>query len=126
MMRITARHADEWNTWGDVEAATTKTDSVLRRVRRGRARPGDDAPLRAGDRVLGRRRRARSRELRENAPAGRSIVGSASELVDTIGPVPPSSGFDEFIVPDWNFGRDLDARLAKIDRFRTESPATIT
>ena len=35
-------------------------------------------------------------------------------------------GFDEFIVPEWNFGRDLDQRLATIDRFRTEIASHIT
>jgi alkanesulfonate monooxygenase SsuD/methylene tetrahydromethanopterin reductase-like flavin-dependent oxidoreductase (luciferase family) len=123
MMRITARHADEWNTWGDVEAATTKTNAFLaacdavgrnpttmRRSVQAIVFLEDDADTLAG--------------LRENAPAGRSIVGTPSELVDTIGQY-VELGFDELIVPEWNFGRDLDARLAKIDRFRTEVASQI-
>ncbi len=57
MMRITARHADEWNTWGDVDAAATKTTCVPGGVRSGRSRPDDDAPLGTGHRVPGGRRR---------------------------------------------------------------------
>jgi alkanesulfonate monooxygenase SsuD/methylene tetrahydromethanopterin reductase-like flavin-dependent oxidoreductase (luciferase family) len=64
-------------------------------------------------------------QLRENAPAGRSIVGSPSELVDTMGQF-RDLGFDEFIVPEWNFGTDLGQRLAKLDRFRTEIASHIT
>jgi alkanesulfonate monooxygenase SsuD/methylene tetrahydromethanopterin reductase-like flavin-dependent oxidoreductase (luciferase family) len=51
-------------------------------------------------------------QLRESAPAERSIVGTPSELVDTIGRY-LELGVDEFIVPEWNFGRDLDRRLAR-------------
>ena len=118
MLRITARHADEWNTWGDVDGAATKTTSFLgaceavgrdpttmRRSVQAIVFLEDDAGTLA--------------ELRENAPAGRSIVGSPAELVDTIGGY-ADLGFDEFIVPEWNFGRDLDQRLAKLDRFHTE------
>ena len=35
-------------------------------------------------------------------------------------------GFDEFIVPEWNFGRELDQRLAKLDRFHTEVASHFT
>jgi len=64
-------------------------------------------------------------QLRENAPAERSIVGTPSELVDMIGEY-AELGFDEFIVPEWNFGRDLDQRLAKLDRFHTEVASHFT
>ena len=73
MMRITARHADEWNTWGDIDAAATKTARSSTCVRRGRPRPGDDAPSVQAHRVPGRRRRhARASCARTHRPGVRS------------------------------------------------------
>jgi alkanesulfonate monooxygenase SsuD/methylene tetrahydromethanopterin reductase-like flavin-dependent oxidoreductase (luciferase family) len=118
MMRITARHADEWNTWGDVDAAATKATSFLAACE---AVGRDPATMRRSVQAIVFLEDDASTlaQLRENAPAGRSIVGTPSELVDTIGEY-ADLGFDEFIVPEWNFGRDLDQRLAKIERFRIE------
>ena len=124
MLRITARHADEWNTWGDVDAAATKTTAFLAACE---AVGRDPTTMRRSVQaiVFLEDDAATLAQLRENAPAGRSIVGSPSELVDTMGQY-RDLGFDEFIVPEWNFGRDLDQRLAKLDRFRTEIASHIT
>jgi probable F420-dependent oxidoreductase len=124
MMRVTARHADEWNTWGDVEAAATKTAAFLAACD---AVGRDPATMRRSVQaiVFMEDDADTVAQLRENAPAGRSIVGTPSELVDTIGQY-VELGFDEFIVPEWNFGRDLDERLHKIERFRTEIASQIT
>ena len=124
MMRITARHADEWNTWGDIDDGDDEDDGVPGGVRRGRSRPGDDAPLGAGDRVPGGRRRHARPAARERARRAfdRRIavgVGRRHRPVRDL-------GFDEFIVPEWNLGRDLDQRLAKIERFRTEVVSHLT
>jgi alkanesulfonate monooxygenase SsuD/methylene tetrahydromethanopterin reductase-like flavin-dependent oxidoreductase (luciferase family) len=118
MMRITARHADEWNTWGDVETAATRSTSFLTACE---AVGRDPTTIRRSVQaiVFLEDDAGTLAQLRENAPAGRSIVGTPSELVDTIREY-AELGFDEFIVPEWNFGRDLDQRLAKIERFRTE------
>ena len=124
MLRITARHADEWNTWGDVETAETKSAAFLAACD---AVGRDPATIRRSVQaiVFMEDDADTVAQLRENAPAGRSIVGTPSELVDTIGQY-VELGFDEFIVPEWNFGRDLDKRLAKIERFRTEVASHIT
>jgi probable F420-dependent oxidoreductase len=118
MLRITARHADEWNTWGDIDAAATKNTAFLAACE---AVGRDPTTMRRSVQaiVFLEDDAATLAQLRENAPAGRSIVGSPAELVDMMGQY-RDLGFDEFIVPEWNFGRDLDERLAKIDRFRTE------
>jgi alkanesulfonate monooxygenase SsuD/methylene tetrahydromethanopterin reductase-like flavin-dependent oxidoreductase (luciferase family) len=121
MLRITARHAEEWNTWGDLETAGARVESFLAACESvGR----DPATMRRSVQaiVMMEDDAGKLVELRANAPAGRSIVGSPSELVDTIGAY-GDLGFDEFIVPEWNFGRELADRLAKIDRFRTEVAA---
>ena len=124
MMRITARHANEWNTWGDIDAASTKTTAFLAACD---AVGRDPATMRRSVQaiVFLEDDAGTLAQLRENAPAGRSIVGSPSELVDTMGQY-RDLGFDEFILPEWNFGRDLDQRLAKIERFRTEVASHLT
>jgi alkanesulfonate monooxygenase SsuD/methylene tetrahydromethanopterin reductase-like flavin-dependent oxidoreductase (luciferase family) len=124
MLRITARHADEWNTWGDVDTAATKTTSFLAACE---AVDRDPTTIRRSVQaiVFLEDDAGKLAELRENAPAGRSIVGSPAELVDTIGGY-ADLGFDEFILPEWNFGPDLDQRLAKLDRFHTEVTSHFT
>lgn len=124
MMRIAARHADEWNTWGDVETATTRTSAFLAACE---AVGRDPTTIRRSVQaiVFLEDDAGTLAQLRENAPAERSIVGTPSELVDTIGQY-VDLGFDEFIVPEWNFGRDLDRRLAKIDRLRDEIASHFT
>jgi alkanesulfonate monooxygenase SsuD/methylene tetrahydromethanopterin reductase-like flavin-dependent oxidoreductase (luciferase family) len=118
MSRITARHADEWNTWGDPPTA------------RARARVFD-----AGCEAVGRDPGSVWRSvqamilfadsdehaatLRERAPAERSIVGSPAQIVDILGEY-VEMGFDEFIVPDFTFGRDPAARRAGFERFLAE------
>ena len=121
MLRITARHADEWNTWGDVDAASTKTTAFLAACE---AVGRDPTTMRRSVQaiVFLEDDADTLSELRANAPAGRSIVGTSSELVDRIGAF-VDLGFDEFILPEWNFGRELGERLAKIERFRTEVAA---
>ena len=118
MLRITARHADEWNTWGDIGQATTRTTSFLAACD---AVGRDPATMRRSIQALVSMEDdpAELARLRENALAGRSIVGTSSELVDTVGTF-VELGFDEFILPEWNLGRDLSERIANIDRFRTE------
>jgi alkanesulfonate monooxygenase SsuD/methylene tetrahydromethanopterin reductase-like flavin-dependent oxidoreductase (luciferase family) len=118
MLRITARYADEWNTWGGVEWATERRqafEAALAAVGR------DPATMRTSVQAVvtltddpERKQRALS-----GAFAERSIAGSATELVDTFGWY-AERGFDEFIVPDANFGRTLTERLDRLDQLDTE------
>lgn len=118
MLRITARHADEWNTWGDpgmagdrrtvfVEACesvgrdpSTMTASVQALV----FITDDDGEA---ERIL-------------TGPMGsRSIAGTADRLIDTIGRY-VEQGFDELIVPDWNLGDTAAVRRASLERLHAE------
>ena len=84
MLRITARHADEWNTWGDVDAGGDEAARSSLRVRRSAAtRRRCAAPSRPS--CSWRTTPPRWPSCASTAPAGRSIVGSPSELVDTMG-----------------------------------------
>lgn len=118
MLRITARHADEWNTWGTPATVADRTDALERACESVGRDPATiwrscqalvflvDDPERAA-------------KLRERAPEGRSIVGSAAELVDTIGGY-VELGVDELIVPDFTLGDTLDQRLDVYRRLADE------
>jgi probable F420-dependent oxidoreductase len=110
MLRITARHADEWNTWGTPElAAERRAALVAACADTGR----DPATMWTSVNVqvdLGG----------SNAPPfPPTIFGSAEQLVDQVGQY-AELGFDEFIVPDWNLGADSSQRADNLARIKTE------
>ncbi len=118
MLRITARHADEWNTWGDVSTAgdrhtlfTAACESVER----------DPASMWTSVQavvVL-----SDDDEDVEGALAGpfgnRVIAGNAAKIVDEMGGY-AEVGFDEFIVPDWNLGATPEKRRESLERIQSE------
>ena len=98
MLRITATHADEWNTWGAPELAganMTKLRAACERVER------DPATLRTCAQAIVIV--SDDPTVIENSRAGdmaaRTIVGSIDQIVDEVGGY-VDHGFDEFIVPD--------------------------
>jgi alkanesulfonate monooxygenase SsuD/methylene tetrahydromethanopterin reductase-like flavin-dependent oxidoreductase (luciferase family) len=118
MSKITARHADEWNTWGDVPTARSRATTFAAACE---AVDRDPATMWRSVQamVLFADNDEHAAKLRERAPAERAIVGGASEIIDAIGEY-AAMGFDEFIVPDFTFGRDAAARRAGFERFRDE------
>ena len=118
MLRITARHADEWNTWGHPDGAGER----LAALRAACERVGRDAAtVRTSVQVavhLSDDADANAKVLA--GPLGsRSIAGGASELLDTFAAY-AALGFDEFIVPDWLMGRTAAERQDHLDRLHTE------
>ena len=110
MLRITARHADEWNTWGSPEQAAVHRAALIETCHRvGR----DPATVWTSANALV--------ELDGSAPApGRAaLFGSAQQLVDQFGRY-AELGFDEFILPDWNLGPDKSERADKLARLKAE------
>jgi alkanesulfonate monooxygenase SsuD/methylene tetrahydromethanopterin reductase-like flavin-dependent oxidoreductase (luciferase family) len=110
MLRITARNADEWNTWGAPEAAAGYRAALIQTCHEvGR----DPATMRTSVNALV--------DLDANAsPPGRAaLFGSAQYLVDQFGRY-AELGFDEFILPDWNLGADRSERADKLARIKTE------
>jgi probable F420-dependent oxidoreductase len=114
MLRLTARFADEWNTWGTPERVRTvmaaldqaceaegRDPATVRRTAQAMVSLHDDPEAAAA--------------ARTKMPADRSLVGSLSELVDRLGEY-AEAGLDEFIVPDFTLGRTPEARLETIDR----------
>lgn len=110
MLRITARHADEWNTWGTPEQAAVHRAALIETCHEvGR----DPATVRTSVNALV--------DLDGSAPPpGRAaLVGSAQQLVDQFGQY-AELGFDEFILPDWNLGEDRYERADKLARIKTD------
>ena len=118
MLRITARHADEWNTWGRPDGAAERMTAMRAACERVGRDPGtlrcsvqsivvvtddDDATKRVLD-----------------GPSGeRAIAGRPIELVEMLAAY-REIGFDEFIVPDWFMGPPATARREMLERFMTE------
>ena len=113
MLRVTARHADEWNTWGHPPVAIERRTALMAACDAvGRPR----ADIRTSVQVvlyLGTDERAR--QIMEGPLAPRAVTGTAEELIDTLGQY-AEAGFDDFIVPDWVLGRDATERRDGLDR----------
>lgn len=110
MLRIAARHADEWNTWSTPEQAAVNRAALVGACEEvGR----DPATVRTSVNAL--------IELDGTTPPpGRAVIwGSAAQLVDTLGQY-AELGFDEFILPDWNLGTESSERADNVARIKTE------
>lgn len=118
MLRITARFANEWNTWGSPESAA----STMAKFRAACEREGrDPASMRTSVQALffmvdddGT-----AEKLRERVPTDRSVIGTTSQLVDAIGGY-VDAGFDEVCVPDFTLGGSADQRRESYSRFSAE------
>jgi alkanesulfonate monooxygenase SsuD/methylene tetrahydromethanopterin reductase-like flavin-dependent oxidoreductase (luciferase family) len=110
MLRITARHATEWNTWGTPEQAAVHRAALIETCHEvGR----DPATMRTSVNALV--------DLDGSVPPpGRAaLCGSAQQLVDQFGQY-AELGFDEFVLPDWNLGADSSERADMVARIKTE------
>ena len=124
MLKITARYADEWNTWGGPSMA-------------GGARAKFDAACESVDRdpstmwtsvqalVMLSDDQTAVDTARASAMGPRMIAGSAAELLDAMGEY-AELGFDEFIVPDFNLGRSAAARRESLERINELIVAPLT
>jgi probable F420-dependent oxidoreductase len=110
MLRITARHADEWNTWATPDTAGAHRAALVAACE---AVGRDPATMRTSVNALV--------ELgATDPPTGRAVLaGSAAQLVDAFGRY-AEMGFDEFILPDWNIGADRADRADKIAELKSE------
>jgi probable F420-dependent oxidoreductase len=106
MLRITARHADEWNTWATPEDAAGHRAALMAACE---AAGRDPATMRTSVNAL--------IDLDGGPPPpGRALLaGSAGQVADQLGRY-AELGIDEFILPDWNLGdgHELADKLARI------------
>jgi alkanesulfonate monooxygenase SsuD/methylene tetrahydromethanopterin reductase-like flavin-dependent oxidoreductase (luciferase family) len=110
MLRITARYANEWNTWGTPEQAGVHRAALIETCdKAGR----DPATMWTSVNALV--------DLDGSMPPpGRAaLFGSAQQLIDQFGRY-AELGFDEFVLPDWNLGTDKSERADKLSRMKTE------
>jgi alkanesulfonate monooxygenase SsuD/methylene tetrahydromethanopterin reductase-like flavin-dependent oxidoreductase (luciferase family) len=118
MLRITARHADEWNTWGAPEMAGGALAKLLTACEQvGR----DPATMWKSTQALVFMNG--DAEFAANIKAGdmgeRSIIGSNAQLVDEIGRY-TELGFDELIIPDFTLGGTAEERRERYAELRSE------
>ncbi|WP_300681567.1 LLM class flavin-dependent oxidoreductase [Nocardioides sp.] len=101
MLRITARYAAQWNSWGTPEVAATKLEALHAACEKvGR----DPQTLWKSTNIM------LDLDGRHPAPADRVLSGSAAELTDRIGRY-AELGFDEFNLPSWNLGASVTERI---------------
>jgi len=116
-LKITARHADEWNVWGNVRTLVHKTsilDAHCEDVGRSPAEIqrsavallflSDDADWLA--------------KLRAGAGEQPMIIGNVDEVAETLRAY-SDAGVDEVVIPDFNLG-PMAAKLPVLDRFIAE------
>jgi alkanesulfonate monooxygenase SsuD/methylene tetrahydromethanopterin reductase-like flavin-dependent oxidoreductase (luciferase family) len=108
MLRITARHASEWNTWQAPDLADR-----CRGLREACEKTGRD-PATVWTSV-----NALIDLDGSGPPSGRTLAGSPQQLIDQLGQF-TGLGFDEFILPDWNLGATLGERADRLARLKTE------
>ena len=110
MLRITARYASEWNTWGTPEQAAVHRAALIETCdKAGR----DPATMWTSVNALV------DLEGSMPPPGRAALFGSAQQLIDQFGRY-AQLGFDEFILPDWNLGTDKSERADKLARIKTE------
>jgi len=108
MLRITARHAQGWNTWGLPESA----GEVRRRLLEAAEQVGRTEPLWTTTNWMF--------DVDGETPmAGRVVTGSVAELQDLAGRY-VEQGFDEFVLPTWNLGSTTAERQDRAARIKTE------
>ncbi len=117
MLLITARHADEWNTWGAPDLAAEgleKLGVACEQVHR------DPASMwRSVQALVFITEDADFAEsVREGEMSSRSLVGSIDQLVDQFGKY-ADLGFDEFIVPDFTLGKTAEERADNLSELRS-------
>jgi alkanesulfonate monooxygenase SsuD/methylene tetrahydromethanopterin reductase-like flavin-dependent oxidoreductase (luciferase family) len=108
MSAITARYADQWNTWGHVDGSR-QTIGILDRACESVGR--DPSTIHRSVQALFFKTHdaASTDAIRSAAPGDRSIIGDQSTMVESLQAY-RDIGFDEVIIPDFTLGRDASAR----------------
>jgi len=108
MLRLTARFADEWNTWGDPTTVGERT-TAFRAACESVGRDPDSIRRSAQALVFLVKTDAEREALAPFAASGRALVGSADELVQLLGGY-IDLGVHEFAIPDFTLGATTEAR----------------
>lgn len=109
MLRLTARFAQEWNTWGTPEGAA----AVIDRLREACDKEGrDPSTIKKSVQALFfvTTDQATTDMLKSKVPADRSVVGSVGEIAEVFARY-RDLGFDEVCVPDFTLGATASERI---------------
>lgn len=118
MLRLTARFADEWNTWGDPGEVAVRTKRFLAACEKeGR----DPATLRrsAQANIFYVNTADERAKAEKEAQPNRTLIGGAAELVEQIGRY-TELGVDEFAIGDYTFGETPEQRTEMYNRFHAD------
>ena len=120
MLKITARHATDWNTWGAPElAADRHADFVAACELVGVDAATKHTSVQAMFFLDG------DVEKIAASPMGdRSIAGSNEQIIDALGRY-ASTGFKEVIIPDFTLGATAQERRDAYARFRDDIIANV-
>ena len=116
MLRLTARFAQEWNTWGTPETTKPVMEKLLAACEKeGR----DPATVRKSVQALWFivPDEATGAKVREKAPADRAVVGTVEQLTEAVQQY-REIGFDEVCVPDFTLGANPAARRESYAAFK--------
>ncbi len=118
MCRITARHAQEWNTWGAPEMAAGARETFTTACEKVGV---DPASLHTSVQALFfvTEDADTIAKIKGGDMGPRSIAGSVEHIIDQIGQY-AELGFDEVIIPDFTLGGTPEERTAAYEMFDTE------
>ncbi|MDH3607170.1 MAG: LLM class flavin-dependent oxidoreductase [Acidimicrobiia bacterium] len=123
MLRITARWAQEWNTWGAPELAASQRARFAKACEQVGTDPGTKRTsaqalvfMSDDEETLARRR--------EKVDLARAVVGTPAQLVEELGAY-ADAGFDEFIVLGATLGKSVAERRESYERFSSEVAAAL-
>jgi F420-dependent oxidoreductase-like protein len=111
-LRITAQYADEWNVWGAVADLKHKM-KILDQHCEKLGRDPSEIHRTAVAMVFLTDDEAFAKRMNESKDRPPRIAGSVSQLQDIIAGY-RDIGVDEFIVPDWTMGPDVNDEKLKI------------
>jgi alkanesulfonate monooxygenase SsuD/methylene tetrahydromethanopterin reductase-like flavin-dependent oxidoreductase (luciferase family) len=118
MLRLTARFAQEWNTWGTPEVARGVI-SNLRATCEKESRDFSTVRKSVQPLFFIVNDDASAEKLRAVVPVDRSVVGTTTQLVDAVGQY-KDLGFDEICVPDFTMGQTPSERSDNYEKFWNE------
>jgi len=118
MMRLTARHADEWNTWGSPATVADRLSEFMQACETV-ARDPDTIWTSAQTLMFITDSKEATEKALAAAPAGRAVAGTVPELVDIVGQF-ADLGIDELIIPDFSLGKGAAERREAFEMIRSE------
>ena len=121
MLKLTARWASEWNTWGSPESA----GAVLKNLERacesvGRVPATMHKTVQALVFLVDDEKKGD--DIRAAMPADRTVVGTVTQLQDMVSRY-HEAGFDEVCVPDFTVGATAKERSESLARYFDEVAA---